>query len=200
MSGPRTPRPSRLAALVCILLLCSCLPRTSAELAGFPPPDALGERTRVLELYPGVTATLVAPARIDAGKRVDLVLYALPNGNTTAQTIGRRPAPGIDWHFDIQNIGAQTRALRRRGLPQAIVAYLEADTRSWPEWRRAHGYVRANARIVEIVDQLRAAVGNPSHLSVTLTGHSGGGSFMFGFMEGQDSIPSWVERIALLDA
>ena len=42
--------------------------------------------------------------------------------------------------------------------------------------------------------------GNPRHLVVTLTGHSGGGSFMFGFIEGQDSLPSWLERIAFLDA
>jgi hypothetical protein len=154
----------------------------------------------VLELYPGVTATLVAPANLDTQKRVDLILYALPNGNSTAQTIGRKLAEGVDWHYDIQHIGAQTRALRARGLPQAIVAYLEADTKSWPEWRRVHGYERANARIVEIVDQIRAAIGNPTNLAVTLTGHSGGGSFMFGFIEGQDTLPSWLERIAFLDA
>jgi hypothetical protein len=43
-------------------------------------------------------------------------------------------------------------------------------------------------------------MGNPAHLVVSLTGHSGGGSFMFGFIEGQDAIPSWLERIAFLDA
>src|ERR1051325_2963802 len=37
-------------------------------------------------------------------------------------------------------------------------------------------------------------------LHVTLTGHSGGGSFMFGVIEGQPSIPDWLERIAFLDA
>jgi hypothetical protein len=203
--GRRARRPwagwrRRSAALACAVLLAACAPRRAIDLGGFTLPDSQGERTRVLELNPGVTATLVAPAHVDVTRRVDLILYALPNGNTTAETIGRKPAPGIDWHFDIQNIGAQTRALRTRGLPQAIVAYMEAETRSWPEWRRVHGYGRANARIVEIVDQVRAAIGNPPHLAVTLTGHSGGGSFMFGFIEGQDSIPSWVERIAFLDA
>ena len=202
-SGPR-PLRARGAALACALLLtgvaAACGARRTIELAGFPPPDGAGERLRVLELYPGVTATLVAPAHLDRTRRVDLILYALPNGNSTAQTIGRTPGPGVDWHYDIQNIGAQTRALRTRGLPQAVVAYLEADTKSWPEWRRVHGYARANARIVEIVDQLRAAVGSPPHLAVTLTGHSGGGSFIFGFLEGQDSLPPWLERIAFLDA
>ena len=154
----------------------------------------------MLDLYPGVTATIVAPAHVDTRERVDLILYALPNGNSTAQTIGRKLADGVDWHYDIQHIGAQTRALRTLGLPQAIVVYLEADTKSWPQWRQVHGYDKANARIVEIVDQIRTAIGSPPHLSVTLTGHSGGGSFMFGFIEGQDSLPSWLERIAFLDA
>ncbi|MEO8193799.1 MAG: hypothetical protein ABI681_08100 [Gemmatimonadales bacterium] len=151
-------------------------------------------------MYPGVTATLVAPANLDAQKRVDLIIYALPNGNSTAETMGRKLVAGVGWRYDIQHVGAQTRALRTRGLPQAVVAYLEADTKSWPEWRRVHGYERANARIVEMVDQIRAAIGNPSHLAVTLTGHSGGGSFAFGFMDGQDSLPVWLERIAFLDS
>ena len=98
------------------------------------------------------------------------------------------------------HIAAQTRALRARGLSQAVVVYVEADTKSWPEWRRVRGYERANARIVELVDQLRAAIGNPSQLAVTLTGHSGGGSFAWGFIDGQDSLPDWLERIAFLDA
>jgi hypothetical protein len=53
---------------------------------------------------------------------------------------------------------------------------------------------------VGIVDQIRNAIGNPEHLVVTLTGHSGGGSFMFGFIEAEDTLPSWLERIAFLDA
>jgi hypothetical protein len=183
------------------MTLVACAPRrVGVDLPDSAPFGGFGERVRVLELYPGVTATLVTPARIDTGKPVELILYALPNGNTTAQTIGRRLAEGIDWHYDIQHIGAQTRALRTRGIPQAVVAYLEADSKSWPEWRRVQGYERANARIVRIVDELRAIIGNPPRLHVTLTGHSGGGSFMFGFIEGQDSLPSWLERIAFLDA
>ena len=188
------------ATLTLALLLTACATRPGIGLAGFASSGSFGERVRVLDLYPGVTATVVAPARLDDRKPVDLILYALPNGNSTAQTIGRRIAPGIDWHYDIQHIGAQTRALRERGLPQAIVVYLEADRKSWPEWRRVHGYQRANSRIVDIVDQLRAAIGNPPRLSVTLTGHSGGGSFAWGFIDGQESLPDWLERIAFLDS
>jgi hypothetical protein len=182
------------------LLLAACAHKQVQLDAGFTHAASAGERIRVLELYPGVTATLVAPAKLDADKRVDLILYALPNGNTTAETIGRKLSTGVGWRFDIQHIGAQTRALRARGLPQAVVAYLEADTKSWPEWRRGQGYERANPRIVGIVDQMRAAIGNPENLRVTLTGHSGGGSFAWGFLEGQAALPDWLERIAFLDS
>ena len=168
--------------------------------AGFTPHGDAAEQVRVLELHPGVTATIVSPTRLDNRKRVELILYALPNGNTTAQTIGRKLADGVDWHYDIQHIGAQTRALRERGIPQAVVAYLESDKRSWPAWRTALGYERANPRIVEIVDQVRAAIGDPADISVTLTGHSGGGSFTWGFIDGQESLPAWLDRIAFLDS
>jgi hypothetical protein len=189
----------RCPALAVLLLVTACAPQR-LDLPQFAPSGSFGERTRVLAISPGLTATFVAPATVDRNKPVDLILYALPNGNSTAHTIGRRLTEGMDWHYDIQHIGAQTRALRERGLDQAIVVYLEAESKSWPQWRRALGYDRANARIVEIVDEVRAAVGNPRRMRVTLTGHSGGGSFMFGFIEGQDALPSWLERIAFLDA
>lgn len=187
--------------LTLALLVIACARgRLATDLPGFAPSGSFGERTRTLALDSGVTATIVASAHLDLSKRVDLILYALPNGNSTAETIGRRLADGVGWRYDIQHIGAQTRALRMRGIEQAVVVYLEADTRSWPAWRSRLGYDRANARIVAMVDSLRAAIGHPSQLVVTLTGHSGGGSFMFGFIEGQEVLPSWLERIAFLDA
>ena len=55
-----------------------------------------------------------------------IILYALPNGNTTEQTMGKRLAKSDDWHFDIQHIKAQTKFLRQE-LPDKniIVIYLE---------------------------------------------------------------------------
>ena len=191
----------KVPSLALLLLLPACAPRPAAlDLPQFAQAGSFGERVRVLTMEPGVTATFVAPATLDGHKRVDLVIYALPNGNSTAETIGKKLSDGVGWRYDIQHIGAQTRALRTRGLEQAVVVYLEADTKSWPAWRSRMGYDKANARIVSMVDQLRAAVGNPPELAVTLTGHSGGGSFMFGFIEGQDALPAWLERIAFLDA
>lgn len=190
-----------LAVRTLIALLTFTGARAGAQ--GFTPTGSYGEAMRTLHLDPGVTVTLVAPERLDPRKRVDLILYALPNGNTTAETMGRAPRDSSEWRYGIQQIAAQTRALRARGVPQAVVAYLEAEGKSWPAWRARLGYPAANARIVEIVDQVRAALGDPAtfrDLRVTLTGHSGGGSFMFGFIEGQSALPPWLDRIAFLDA
>jgi hypothetical protein len=197
--GRRFARAYAAVALLLTLAACASV-RRGVELSGSTPIGGHGERIRVLELYPGVTATLVMPERLDARQPVDLILYALPNGNTTAETMGRTLGDGVGWRYDIQHIAAQTRALRESGFPQAVVVYLEADGKSWPSWRAKRGYTRANARIVALVDQIRTAVGDPPQLTVTLAGHSGGGSFEFGFIEGQDSLPAWLSRIVFLDA
>ncbi|MDK2973073.1 MAG: hypothetical protein PWP23_2828 [Candidatus Sumerlaeota bacterium] len=187
-------------ALLLVFVLAACVPAArDLTREGFAPGGSFGEVTKVLEIEPGVKVTIVAPARLSGGGTVPLILYALPNGNTTEQTIGKQRAEGVDWHFDIQHIGAQTRALRaEHGMANAVVAYLEADKRSWPTWRRNLGYEKANARIVEIVDLVRQAVGIDG--PVILTGHSGGGSFKFGFIDAQEAIPDWIERIAFLDS
>jgi hypothetical protein len=189
-----------LGATVGIVLgACSSAP-VARPLTGFRAEGSFGEQQLVITPATGVTATIVAPARLDIKRPVELILYALPNGNTTAQTMGRQLAPGMDWHFDIQHIAAQTRALRERGLTQAVVAYLEADSRSWPEWRRRQGYPVANAKLPGIVDSIVATIGRPQQLSITLTGHSGGGSFMFGLIEAGAALPAGIDRVAFLDA
>lgn len=202
---------TRVVVTVASWLAISCTPYTAVTrqtsraptttgVAGFTDVPNGSESVRVLKLEPGVTATIVIPQTYDSRSHVDLILYALPNGNTTAQTMGHKMSPGDDWHFDIQNIGAQTRALRSRGLSQAVVVYFEANTKSWPEWRRVHGYELANAQIVGMVNEVRRALDSPFDVSVTLTGHSGGGSFIFGFIEAQRLLPPWLSRIAFLDA
>lgn len=103
-SSRRTVRHVRRAIPVAVLaaglLAAACAPgRIGRGLPG-PAPDRSGEeRVRVFELAPGVTATVVAPAQLDASQRVDLILYALPNGNSTADTLGafaRYRAPQVE--------------------------------------------------------------------------------------------------------
>jgi hypothetical protein len=159
-----------------------------------------GEIVRTLRVSEDAIVTVNMPAGSDGRKTlpVMLVLYALPNGNSTAQSAGKRMAPGDDWHYDIQHIAAQTRFLRA-ALPERriIVAYVEAAGRSWPAWRRARA--DGNARIAAIVDSLRQfAGGHPAE--IVLSGHSGGGSFLFGYVDAVGEIPDGVTRLAFLDA
>src|SRR5215203_5529769 len=68
-----------------------------------------------------------------------IILYALPNGNTTEQTMGKKLQPDDDWHFDIQHIKAQMAFLREKLKKKNIaVVYLENDFRSWPLWKQKH--------------------------------------------------------------
>lgn len=143
-----------------------------------------------------VRVTIDRPAAFDRRLPTELVLYALPNGNTTEWTIGKLRGPGDDWHFDIQHIGAQTRALRAAITDRNIVVvYLETQQKSWPAWRAAHP--DAGTQIVALVEEIKK--GFPK-ASVVLTGHSGGGSFTFGYIEALPEIPRDVSRIAFLDS
>ncbi len=129
-------------------------------------------------------------------KPVLLILYALPNGNTIEQTIGKKLLPGDDWHFDIQHIGAQTRFLRQVLTNRNIVvAYLENSLKSWPAWRREHG----DGLISQILETVRD-IFSSSPVEIVLTGHSGGGSLTFGFLNTVAAIPREVQRIAFLDS
>lgn len=119
-------------------------PESNAVAAAAAPAPAgrdarFHEKNETLHFEPGVRVLLNLPATLDPNKPVRLVLYALPNGNTIEQTIGRKIKPGEDWHSDIQHIGAQTRWLRERwtGLTLAV-AYLQCSSNAWPAWLSAH--------------------------------------------------------------
>ena len=146
-------------------------------------------------------------------KPVRLIFYTLPNGNSTEWTFGKRMEEGDDWHFDIQHIGAQTRFLRAVDtLHSYVVVYLEAENRSWGAWRKA-GPGR-DLIIKELVEQIALlfsadcsgesssgadCAGNSMPL-VELNSHSGGGNFIFGFMDACDSLPDYLCRISFIDS
>jgi hypothetical protein len=167
-------------------------------LADFKPSARFAELTADFGFEPAVKIHLNAPVRDDfaAGKPILLIYFALPNGNTTEQTIGRKLGPGDDWHFDIQHIGAQTRFLREVLTNRTIVvAYLEAEMKSWPAWRKKHGD--------ELIPQILGSVKKifaTNRVEVVLTGHSGGGSLTFGYLNAVERIPDDVVRIAFLDS
>ena len=68
-------------------------------------------------LYRDVKVTIDRPVDWKKNKKTIVTFYALPNGNTTPQTMGKRMKEEDDWHFDIQHIRAQTRFIRTQ-LPK----------------------------------------------------------------------------------
>jgi hypothetical protein len=167
-------------------------------LPGFHRSPWFDEQVRERWVEGSVRVLINAPANIDPKRPTRLVVYATPNGNTIEQTLGCAKADGLDWHFDIQHVAAQVRRLRELSPKENIVlACVEAEGLSWPAWRRTTP--DAAARIARVVAGMRETVpGSP--VRVTLTGHSGGGSFLFGFIEAADQVPDFVDRIGFLDA
>jgi len=170
----------------------------SAGFTGFRDSPQFNERVASFTFNLDVKVHINAPMSpvFTKAKKVLLVFFTLPNGNTTEQTIGRKLQPGDYWHFDIQHIGAQTRFLREMIKDRVIVvAYLEAEMKSWPAWRKKHG----DTKIPEIISTVRGIfTNNPTE--IVLSGHSGGGSFIFGYMNAVEKIPDGVTRIAFLDS
>ncbi len=190
-----------LAATVWLVADLHAAPPTSQPglLAGFDLSQHFDEQIRTYTFEPDVTVHINAPSpkRFDPDKPTRLILYALPNGNTIAQTIGRQRGEGVDWHFYIQHIGAQTRQLREVITDEnLVVAYLEAGGRSWPHWRKKHE--NSGALIAKLIDSVKAQFSGK--VTVDLAGHSGGGSLIFGYVQHVGDIPDWIGRIVALDA
>jgi hypothetical protein len=167
---------------------------------GFTPAGTFDELVRTISFEPDIRVQINTPpaAAFQPGRPVRLIVYALPNGNTIEWTAGRRIAEGEDWHYEIQHIAAQTRFLRELdGDATIVVAYVEAAGRSWPTWRRKNdGGSEPIAAVVEALRGMFAAY----DVSVELAAHSGGGSFLSGFINSADAIPDWVTRFVMLDS
>ena len=124
--------------LLAVVIVASGAGAIAEGIEGFTVTGQFREQIRVFKFEPDVTATMIAPSVSDFNPRLQttLIIYALPNGNTTEQTIGKALGSGDDWHFDIQHIGAQMRLLRVAKPGQnLVIAYLETAQKSWPAWR-----------------------------------------------------------------
>ena len=145
-----------------------------------------------------IKITIDIPADFSAKKKTILTFFALPNGNTTEQTMGKKMQPGDDWHFDIQHIRAQTLFIRRQLKKRNfIVVYLENTYRSWPSWKQRHPDFKSV--IPQLIDSLTGLFDGKEKAGY-LNGHSGGGSFIFGYLAGVNQIPTTVKRISFLDS
>lgn len=111
--------------------------------------------------------------------------------------MGKKTAAGGDWRFDIQHIKAQTAFLRTElRKKNIVVAYLENTYKSWPQWKGKHpAYAAEVQRIVDTVFTLFSG-----KKSLYLNGHSGGGRFIFSYLDGVQKIPSFVKNISFIDS
>ena len=167
-------------------------------LPGFERSPWFAEQTREEKTPSGIRMIFNAPCEIRADKPTTVIFYATPNGNTIEQTLGCALIPGMDWHFDIQHIAAQTRLLREVDKSRNyVLVCMEAEGRSWPSWRQKHP---DNPQIIRetLESTMRKFPG--SKLDAVVAGHSGGGSMITGFINAYDELPSWVTRIVYLDA
>jgi hypothetical protein len=202
----------RFAALfLALVLLWGCaagarsvavIGRGPVEWPGFSKSVHWDEQELATTIGGDVRVLMNAPAAasVDASLPARLIVYALPNGNTIEQTAGRQLREGDHWRFDIQHIAAQTRMLRETVKDETIVVvYLEAAGLSWPTWRRERE--DSGGRLVALMNELRT-LANPrgGELRIFLTGHSGGGSLTFGYLNALEAVPEDVDRIAFLDS
>lgn len=183
---------------ILFFLLIACFPHLCrSQLVSSP---YFGEQEISFVHAPDIKIRINAPAEseFDKSKPTKLVLYALPNGNSTDWTIGKLPAKDDDWHYHIQHIGAQTRYIRAKVQAyNLITVYLEATPKSWGSWRKAEP--NRDQNIKETVEYLLSlfAEYNPH---IELNSHSGGGNFLFGFMDANAEIPAYIKKISFIDS
>ncbi len=191
----------RTAALLAVLFaMCGSLAAAKQDSMPWKRSAEFEEQSFTTTVEPKIRIHVNAPLD-DQGqpaRATRLIVFALPNGNTLEQTLGSKMKEGMDWHYDIQHIAAQTRLLRTlEPIERIVLVCAEAPGLSWPSFRK--NVPDANAKIGQLVESWRQQFGTKD-TKVTLTGHSGGGSFMSGVIESADQIPAYIDRIAFLDA
>lgn len=188
----------RIAALV-IFALAGPPARAQDASTKWTRSEQFEETNFTTTIGPNIRIHINAPPGTNGhfARATRLIIYALPNGNTLEQTLGSQMKPGLDWHYDIQHVAAQVRLLRTLEPDERVVLVcFEAPGLSWPSFRKQPN---ANAIIAKLVGKVRKDFGTDS-AKVLLTGHSGGGGFVFSVIEANEEIPAYIDRIAFLDA
>jgi len=179
--------------------------------------DSLKEQSiEFKNLIPDSRIVINSPinGQINPKLKTRILFFALPNGNTIEQTAGKLVAPSDDWHFDIQHIAAQTRFLRENDRRyNYIIVYLEASMKAWTA--HAAKYPDSPKLYNHLIDTVCSIIaGNfvnndgmrtvclvpQEKQEVILSSHSGGGRFMFNYINGNEKIPSKIKRIVFIDS
>jgi len=195
---------------VCILLFLSILPYPVFSQVGCNTISE--EQFELKELIPDCRVVVNAPVAgcIDRSLPTKIIFYALPNGNTIEQTLGRKPNPeslaADEWKYDIQHIAAQTRFIREKDKrANYIVVCLESTFKAWTTHAARHldspalyrSLVDTLCHIIALRYENRAPI---EKQEVILSSHSGGGRFIFNYISGGEAIPDYVKRIVFLDS
>ncbi|MEO8399903.1 MAG: fibronectin type III domain-containing protein, partial [Ignavibacteriaceae bacterium] len=183
-----------------LLLIIPFKINAETNLPGFNVSPYYDEQLITFYFAPDIRVQINAPSpnKFNPNLPMGLALFALPNGNTIEQTVGKILDPGDDWHYDIQHIGAQTRFLRERITEYNLVTvYLEATQKSWPAWNSQYP---SHAEILKNLVEYLKSLFKEYDPFVVLTGHSGGGRFTFSFIDAFSEIPGYVKRISFLDS
>ena len=158
----------------CGLLVADELP----TLPGFQAIPERAEQVRWQHGPAGVRTYIQAPLPLSHRPRT-LIVFATPNGNSIEHTLGCQMTEGLDWHYNIQHVAAQVRYVRARDEQHDwVLAVTDCPQRSWPSFCRAEP--NAARKIRDQVEQLMRETGCDS---LVLACHSGGGGFVFGFIE-----------------
>lgn len=185
----------RLLLITGLLLFSVSETEAQPALVHFAPAAEFDEQIRWTRLESGVRVCVSVPAKWKSGRR-KLVIYATPNGSKIEHTLGSAPEKDRDWRFDLQHVAAQIRRLRDVDDSSDIVlAVVQAPQLSWPLFRTSQ--TGAGAIIRDLAHSLQDEFAAEQ---VTLAGHSGGGSFLWAYLNVVDSIPDFIDRIACLDS
>ncbi len=183
------------------LLFSFLIPAAEAQkLPGFRNSGSFDEQQLMIEDAKNGTRILINAPLKGFGKKdkVLLVFYVLPNGSSIEHSFGRKAKPGIDYRYDLQHIGAQTRFLRSVIKDRTIVvAYLENSRLSWPSW--VANTTDPQRKIQEMLDRI-TGIFREWEPEIALNGHSGGGRFIFSYISSVKEIPSSIVRIGFLDS
>lgn len=183
---------------ICLLMFISFSCKAQ-QLPGFAATRNFNEQElEIKDHWKNVIININAPSQFKPSAKTYLVFYALPNGNSIEWTKGKKMKADDDWHFDIQHIAAQTRYVRTvDSKNNYIIVYLMAEQKSWPTWK--HSTPDSIQLIKSIVDSV-TNIFQDYQPKIILNGHSGGGSFIFGYLDAVKSVPANVQRIAFLDS
>ncbi len=167
--------------------------------------SSMEENIEMIDLIPDSRVIINLPRKdyIKANLPVRIIFYALPNGNTIEQTAGKKIVPADDWHFDIQHIAAQTRFLRNADPNRNyIVVYLQASMKAWT----MHATIHPDSQhlYVSLVDTICSEISKRTSISgnqeIFLSSHSGGGRFLFNYINGVEKIPEKIKGIVFIDS